>query len=456
MRRVTLAGLALVGALLLAIPSAFAQSDVTAADPGITARTITIGGSFPLTGGASSYAPIPAAMKAYFSYINARRGPDGKRGVFGRQIVFKYYDDGYNPVNSVQQQRRLVEQDKVFAVVGTLGTEVNQAVQPYLNSNKVPHVLVSTGASDFGKDYKKYPWTIGWQPDYVAEGRLYGSDINKNHPNAKIAILYQNDSYGKDYVAGFKSALGTAKVQEPDRPRGGLGARQRPAAVAADPAAELGGRHADDLRHADADDPGVRGSPGAQLEAGQHLRELGVGDRHVHGSSPLAPPARATVNGSISAQYLKDPASPAWANDATVKQYLALMAKYNPSGQRHRRAQLLRLREGGHVRPRDVQGREEPDAGRPDAGAALVQRDVAVPAPGLEAEDELDRPLHHLAPAADDVQQRRLDGVRRTRRRAAARLISLRKMSIRESGCSSREDPKGAASRPTSTMAFCR
>ena len=96
-------------------------------------------------------------MKAYFSYINARRGPDGKRGVYGRQIVFKYYDDGYNPVNSVQQQRRLVEQDKVFAVVGTLGTEVNQAVQPYLNSNKVPHVLVSTGASDFGKDYKEVP-----------------------------------------------------------------------------------------------------------------------------------------------------------------------------------------------------------------------------------------------------------------------------------------------------------
>ena len=271
-------------------------------------------------------------MKAYFSYINARRGPDGKRGVYGRQIVFKYYDDGYNPVNSVQQQRRLVEQDKVFAVVGTLGTEVNQAVQPYLNSNKVPHVLVSTGASDFGKDYRKYPWTIGWQPDYVAEGRLYGSDINKNHPNAKIAILYQDDSYGKDYVAGFKSALGTAKVKSQVVREEAVRARQRPAAVAADPAAELRRRHADDLRHADADDPGVRGSPRAQLEAGQHLRELGLGDRHVHGSRGRARSNAATVNGSISAQYLKDPASPAWANDATVKQYLTLMAKYNPSG----------------------------------------------------------------------------------------------------------------------------
>ena len=128
MRSVSLAGLALVAALL-AIPSAFAKADVTAAAaPGVTSRSIVIGGSFPLTGPASSYAPIPAAMKAYFSHINARRGPDGKRGVYGRQITFKYYDDGYNPVNSVQQQRRLVEQDKVFAVVGTLGTEVNQAV----------------------------------------------------------------------------------------------------------------------------------------------------------------------------------------------------------------------------------------------------------------------------------------------------------------------------------------
>ncbi|HUH15327.1 MAG TPA: ABC transporter substrate-binding protein, partial [Gaiellaceae bacterium] len=213
MRRVSLAGLALAGALLLAVPSAFAKPDVTAAAPGITARTITIGGSFPLTGPASSYAPIPVAMKAYFSYINARRGTDGKRGVYGRQIVFKFYDDGYNPVNSVQQQRRLVEQDKVFAVVGTLGTEVNQAVQPYLNSRGVPHVLVSTGASEFGLDYKKYPWTIGWQPDYVSEGRLYGVDIRRNKSNAKIAILYQNDSYGRDYVRGFKAALGTANVR---------------------------------------------------------------------------------------------------------------------------------------------------------------------------------------------------------------------------------------------------
>ena len=108
MRRVSLAGLALVGALLLAIPSAFAKSDLVAADPGITASSIKIGGTFPLTGSASSYAPIPQSMKAYFSYINARKGPDGKRGVYGRQIVYNVYDDGYNPAQTVPQVRRLV------------------------------------------------------------------------------------------------------------------------------------------------------------------------------------------------------------------------------------------------------------------------------------------------------------------------------------------------------------
>jgi branched-chain amino acid transport system substrate-binding protein len=331
MRRVSLAGLALAGALLLAVPSAFAKADVAAADPGITARTITIGGTFPLTGPASSYAPIPAAMKAYFSYINARRGPDGKRGVMGRQIVFKYYDDGYNPVNSVQLQRRLVEQDKVFAVVGTLGTEVNQAVQPYLNQQKVPHVLVSTGASEWGLNYRKYPWTIGWQPDYVAEGRMYGLDIRANHPNAKIAILFQNDSYGKDYIAGFKSALGTARVRQQ---------------VVREEAWEVGSGTPQSqlirLRGSGADTLMIFVTPTPTIQSYAIMRALNWKPDNIYVNSVSATDtfmtlavnnsSAATVNGSISAAYLKDPASPVWDNDATVKQYKALMEKYNPRG----------------------------------------------------------------------------------------------------------------------------
>ena len=172
----------------------------------------------------------------------------------------------------------------MFAVVGTLGTEVNQAVQPYLNSKKVPHVLVSTGASEFGKDYRKYPWTIGWQPDYVAEGRLYGLDIKKNHPNAKIAILYQNDSYGKDYVAGFKSALGTAKVKSQVVREEPYVLGERPAAVAADPAARSG---ADTLMIFVTPTPTIQAYAiirALNWKPAQHLRELGLRDRHVHGS----------------------------------------------------------------------------------------------------------------------------------------------------------------------------
>ena len=181
--------------------------------PGVTAKSVTIGGTFPLTGPAASYAPIPVGMKAYFSYINARRAakaddPLRRRGVFGRQIVWKYYDDGYNPANTAQLSRRLVEQDKVFATVGQLGTEPVLGARAYLNQQKVPQALVSTGASYWGLQYKEFPWTTGWQPDYIAEGRLYGLHVKANFAGKKIAIVYQNDDYGKDYLYGFRAALG--------------------------------------------------------------------------------------------------------------------------------------------------------------------------------------------------------------------------------------------------------
>jgi branched-chain amino acid transport system substrate-binding protein len=270
-------------------------------------------------------------MKAYFSYINSRRGPDGKRGVFGRQIVFKYYDDGYNPVNSVQLHRKLVQEDKVFAVVGTLGTEVNQAVQPFLNSSKVPHVLVSTGASEWGTNYKKYPWTIGWQPDYIAEGRLYGGDIRRNHPNAKIAILYQNDSYGKDYLVGFKSALGTARV------RSQVVGEEAFEVTLPSPQSQLV-----KLRASGADTLVIFVTPRPTIQTYAIIRALGWNPANIYVNSvsatdafmttAVASSSAATVNGSISAAYLKDPASPVWDNDATVKQYKSLMEKYNPRG----------------------------------------------------------------------------------------------------------------------------
>ena len=149
MRKLVAVATVLVAALALTVPGAIGGPGQT---PGVSAKSVVIGGTFPLTGPAAAYAPIPAGMKAYFSYINARRGaktddPARRRGVFGRQIVWKYYDDAYNPANTVQLTRRLVEQDKVFAVFNTLGTEANLAIRDYLNQVKVPHLFVASGAT---------------------------------------------------------------------------------------------------------------------------------------------------------------------------------------------------------------------------------------------------------------------------------------------------------------------
>jgi ABC-type branched-subunit amino acid transport system substrate-binding protein len=182
-----------------------AASGAVKADPGVTATTIKIGGTFPLTGPASLYKTIPAAEKAYYDYVNDHGG------VNGRKIDFTILDDGYDPSKTVPLAQQLVEKDKVFAVVGSLGTAPNLATWGYYNQRKVPQVLVATGDSYWGYSYKKYPYTTGWQPDYPGEGKLYGKYIAKNMPNAKIGVLYQNDAFGKNYYAGLRVGLGAKK-----------------------------------------------------------------------------------------------------------------------------------------------------------------------------------------------------------------------------------------------------
>src|SRR2546423_2961691 len=199
--------LLLASAVLASAAVVVAAGAAPSAAPGVTAKTILLEGTFPLSGPASGYAPIPSGMQAYFSYINA------KGGVNGRKIIFKFEDDGYNPANTVQLTHKFVEQDHAFALVGGLGTEPQLAVRQYLNDNKVPQLFVATGATTFDRDYAKYPWTIGWQPDYEAEGAIYGKYVVANMPNAKIGVLYQNDDYGHDYLRGFKAGLRAPPAQ---------------------------------------------------------------------------------------------------------------------------------------------------------------------------------------------------------------------------------------------------
>src|SRR6266536_3029448 len=177
------------------------QTKAGTSDPGITATTIKLGGSYPFSGPASAYGTIGVSAKAYFDWLNA------KGGVNGRKIEFTTLDDGYEPARALQNAKRLVEQDKVFALFNTLGTANNLTTWDYLNQQKVPQVYVATGASEFGADPAKHPFTIGWQPDYVAEARVYASYLAREKPNAKVAVLYQNDAFGKDLLDGFKSAV---------------------------------------------------------------------------------------------------------------------------------------------------------------------------------------------------------------------------------------------------------
>lgn len=315
--------------LALTVTSLGVLASTVSAEPGVSPRTITVGGTFPLSGPASGYAPIPNAMKAYFSFINARKGPDGKRGVFGRQIVFKIYDDQFNPAQTVQLTRRLVEQDKVFAVVGALGTEPNLAIRPYLNSKKVPQILNATGASTWGRDAKRFPWTGGWQPDYVLEGKLYGQAIARNSPNAKIAVLLQNDDYGADYLDGLEQGLGDGRAN--------IVAKESYELTAADVRSQIA-----KLRASGASIFVIFATPKFTIQSYVFAKALGWNPPVIYTNSVSATDtfltlaqksgAGALVNNTFSVQYSKDPANPKWDADSAMKLYRQVMAQYYPSG----------------------------------------------------------------------------------------------------------------------------
>ena len=321
-----LATLSLVAAISLqSALGATRASESAEAVPGITGSTITIGGTFPLTGPASLYAPIPKGMDAYFKWVNQRKGADGKRGVYGRRIVWKYYDDGYNPANTVQLTNQLVLQDKVFAIVGTLGTEPNIPIRPLLNSRKVPHILVSTGASYWGLQYKQFPWTSGWQPDYIAEGIAYGRWIAQNAPNAKIAVFFQNDDYGKDYLKGLKIGLAAKRTlivselgyEITDTSYASQIARQKASA-------------ADTWVLLTTPTPTVRAIATAKALAWKP--DTIVINSVANTDSVMQAAARSAgadfVNGSVSSSYTKNPTNPTYRNDSAVKRYRDIMRRF--------------------------------------------------------------------------------------------------------------------------------
>src|SRR5437879_6769862 len=312
MKKLVLALVIVGAASTFVLSGAFATN---AGTPGVTKTSVLIGGTFPFSGPASAYAAIPNDMKAYFRYINARKGKDGKRGVYGRQIVFKPVDDGYVPANAVQLTRQLVEQDGVFALVGGLGTDNQVAVRDYLNQSKVPQLFVSTGATTFDADHAKYPWTIGWQPTYQAESKAYAAYLNQHDSGAKIGVLYQNDDYGHDYLNAFHNALKNRNQIIDEE-----GYEVTTPSVAAQVAK---------LKASGADTFLILATPKFTIQALVIAFKLGWHPKLYVNSVSATPTffgiaanaagSADAVNGAISDQYPKDPGDPAERKDPAVK-----------------------------------------------------------------------------------------------------------------------------------------
>jgi branched-chain amino acid transport system substrate-binding protein len=303
-------------ALALSVSTASAQKKY---DTGATDTEIKIGQTNPFSGPASSYATIGKTQAAYIKMIN------DQGGVNGRKINLIQYDDAYSPPKAVEQVRKLVESDEVLLTFQVLGTPSNAAVQKYLNSKKVPQLFAATGASKF-TDPKNFPWTMGFNPNYFVEGRIYGQYILKDHPNAKVGVLYQNDDLGKDYLNGIKAGLGDKAAKM----------------VVAEASYEVSDPTIDSqilkIKDAGADLFFSATTPKQAAQAIKKIAELNWKPVHILDinatsvGAVMKPAGLEASKGVISVNYGKDPLDPTWKDDAGMKKYFEFMAKYYPDG----------------------------------------------------------------------------------------------------------------------------
>jgi branched-chain amino acid transport system substrate-binding protein len=285
-------------------------------DVGITSTQILLGNTIAQSGPAAAYGTIANAENAYFTYINNTQG-----GINGRKIMFKILDDGYNPANTVPLTKQLVEQDQVFAMFSGLGTQTQTSVRDYLNAKKVPQLFVATGATTFMLDFAAHPYTIGWQPPYQGEARIYAKDITANHTSAKIGVLYQNDDYGQDYLKGLNDGLGSSASMVIDK--------QSYDVTAADVTSQL--IH---LKTSGADTIFLFTTPGFTIKALVTITRLGWTPANIYLNSVSNPQVYmgiAAKNGAAlknvtSVGYIKDPTDPQWANDDGMKLYKQVIA----------------------------------------------------------------------------------------------------------------------------------
>ena len=288
-------------------------------DTGANDHEIKIGNINPYSGPASAYGAIGKGINAYFDKINA------EGGINGRKIKFISVDDGYNPARTVEMARKLVEEDEVLLLFQPLGTPPNSAIHKYMNTKKVPHLFVATGATKWG-DPKNFPWTMGWQPNYQSESRIFVQHVLETRPNAKVGILMQNDDYGKDYVKGFKDALG-------DKAK---------AMIVAELTYEVTDPTVDSqmvsLKASGADVFFNVTTPKFAAQAIKKAAEIGWKPLHLLNSvssaagAVMVPAGAENGIGIVTTGYLKDPTDPQWASSKEFQEWLAWMKKFHPQG----------------------------------------------------------------------------------------------------------------------------
>jgi branched-chain amino acid transport system substrate-binding protein len=289
-------------------------------DTGATDSEIKIGNIMPYSGPASAYGVIGKTEAAYFDMVNA------EGGINGRKINFITYDDGYSPPKAVEQARKLVESDEVLLIFDPLGTPSNSAIQKYMNAKKVPQLFVATGATKWN-DPKDFPWTMGWQPSYQSEARIYAKYLMKEKPNAKIAVLYQNDDFGKDYLKGLKDGLG-AKSSMITAEEG---------YETSEPTID---NHIVKLKASGADVFISVTTPKFAAQAIKKLAEMNWTPLHIVSNvsasvgSVIKPAGFENSQGILSAAYAKDGADRQWDTDPGMKKFLAFLAKYDPDANR--------------------------------------------------------------------------------------------------------------------------
>jgi ABC-type branched-subunit amino acid transport system substrate-binding protein len=303
----------------LALGAVIVPVAIAGGQPGITATTITIGGTVPITGPAALFGPVGRGAAAYFAYVNAHGG------VNGRKIKYVYLDDAYDPSKTVQLTRQLVEQDHVFAIFDTVGTDNTIATEDYLNAAGVPQLFAGTGAASVGSAFAKHPWTMGYLPSFFAEGRIYGQSLAASAAGAKIAVLYEDSDFGKDLTNGLQAGLGAKK--------GEIVSQQSYEPTDASIDSQMSSLHA-----SGANVLVLNATPQYAILAYLAAHKFGWHPRIYISSVSISPNvmdiirlnAPELANGSVSIAFVKDPTDRVWAKDPAVKLYKQILARYAP------------------------------------------------------------------------------------------------------------------------------